>query len=435
MYAKETQVGERLRCPDCFTMVEIKAPKVGPPPTKKKTLDELEEFQLSDPGERPAYKPMVEARGDYEELKLLDTKAPPRKEPTPPGATSTPVRSSETVDPMFHERLLPGPLAGPLLTHPTTAMAHVEDDLDDQEVVLSAPVERLEVKTEIKVPNIPPPPKDERKEPTWNDDEWGFVSDPRAAGAWKKSPFYVGIFSIFVDPQILLRVAAYSIGFSVVLALLARAADLSDPAHSQTFTAIFTFLASGLLGFLVLASFSPVLLAIASDTANGDEKVQSWPDWNVGEWILSALYVPFAGILAALPGVLMACLFFAVGPEARWFAPFPPLITFLAIFPVLFSSMLTESSLFYLVSGKVLRSFRSHGDGWVTFYILSFFVFLFACLGTAIAEGGVLLGGLGLFMTSLFSAILFVLLLVLYVRLLGRLMWYTQTVRRKEYEQ
>lgn len=432
MHAKETQIGEKLRCPDCFTQVEIKAPKVGPPPAKKKTLDELEEFQLSEPGNRPAYKPMVEARGEYEELKLLDPDKPPRKEPSPPGATSTPVRSSETVDPMLNEHLLPGPIAGPLPKHPATAVAQVEDDLDDQEVVLSAPVERIEVRSEVKVPNVPPPPRDERKEPTWNDDEWGFVSDPRAMGAWKKSPFYVGIFSIFVDPQILLRVAAYSIGLSVVLALLARAAALADPANSQTLTAIFTFLTSGILGFLVLISFSPVLVAIAADTANGDDKVQSWPDWNVGEWILSACYVPVAGILAAMPGVLMACLFFAVGPEARWFAPFPPLVTFLALFPVLFSSILTENSLFYLISGKVIRSFRSHGDGWVTFYILSFFVFLFACLGIAMAEGGVLLGGMGLFLTSFSSAVLFVLLLVLYIRLLGRLMWYTQTVRKKE---
>ena len=43
MYAKESQIGQTLRCPDCFTQVEVKAPKVGPPPAKKKTLDELEE--------------------------------------------------------------------------------------------------------------------------------------------------------------------------------------------------------------------------------------------------------------------------------------------------------------------------------------------------------------------------------------------------------
>ena len=72
MYAKESQIGQTLRCPDCFTDVEVKAPKVGPPPPKKKTLAELEEFQLSDPGERPAYQPMVDTRGEYAELQLLN---------------------------------------------------------------------------------------------------------------------------------------------------------------------------------------------------------------------------------------------------------------------------------------------------------------------------------------------------------------------------
>ena len=52
----------------------------------------MEEFQLSDPGERPAYKPMIETRGEYAELQLLDTKAPPRKEQhgRARGATSVP---------------------------------------------------------------------------------------------------------------------------------------------------------------------------------------------------------------------------------------------------------------------------------------------------------------------------------------------------------
>ena len=433
MHAKETQIGESLRCPDCYTQVEVKAPKVGPPPPKKKTLDELEEFQLSDPGERPTYKPMVEIRGEYAELQLLDTKAPPRKELTSEGDRGTTSVSTPTVDPMLNEANLPAPLAAPVPSHASTAVAHVDDDLDDQEVVLSAPVERIEVRTEIKVPNVPPPPKDERKEPTWNDDEWGFISDPRALGAWKKSPFYVGVFSIFTDPHVLLRLAAYSIGLTVVLSLLGNTAILVD--SGQRVFAVFTFLFFAISAALITISFSPVLLAIATDTANGDDKVQSWPDWSVTEWILPALYIPVAGALAILPGAIIASMFLAVGEGAQWFAPFPPLVSFLAIFPVLFASILTESSIFYLISGAVIRSFRSHGDGWISIYVLSFFLFLFAALGAGVVEGGIQVGGGGLVVLCAASSVLFVFLLILYFRLLGRLMWYTQTARKQEYEQ
>lgn len=430
MYAKESQIGQTLRCPDCFTDVEVKAPKVGPPQPKKKTLAEMEEFQLSDPGERPSYKPMVEARGEYAELQLLDPKAPPRKEQSAQGASAS-TASSPTVDPMMQEAHFPAPLAAPLPAHATTAVAHVEDDLDDQEVVLSAPVERIEVKTEIKVPNIPPPPKEERKEPGWNDDDWGFISDARVKGAWKKSPFYIGIFGIFTDPHLLVRVAAYSVGLTVVLSLLANAMVLADPLRNQRMSAVIAFLFFAISASLVLISFSPVLLAITADTANGEDKVQSWPDWSVTDWILPALYIPVAGGLAALPGIIMASMFLAVGEGAQWFAPFPPLVSFLTIFPILLGSMLSENSLIYLLSGTVLKSLRSHGDGWITFYILSFFFFLLASLGAVLVEVGIQMEGTGLVFMSAIAAVLFVFLLLLYFRLLGRLMWFTQTARKK----
>ena len=429
MYARESQIGQTLRCPDCFTDVEVKAPKVGPPPPKKKTLAEMEEFQLSDPGERPAYKPMVEARGEYAELKLLDPKAPPRKEQSAQGAGAPTSIPSPTVDPMMLEALFPPPLAAPRPVHAATAVAYVEDDLDDQEVVLSAPVERIEVKTEVKVPDLPPPQREERKEPGWNDAEWGFIANPRAPGAWKQSPFYIGIFGVFTDPRLLVRVAAYSVGLTVVLSLLGKAAILAQPDSGQQLTAIVTFLTFAILGFLVLISFSPCLLAIAADTANGDDRVQSWPDWNVTDWILSALYIPVAGALAAMPGVIMASMFLAVG--AQWFAPFPPLVSFLAIFPILFTSMLTESSLVYLLSGTVLKSLRSHGDGWITFYILSFFFFLFASLGAVLVQVGIEMEGAGLVFMAAIAAVVFVFLAILYFRLLGRLMWFTQSARKK----
>ncbi|MCE9529192.1 MAG: hypothetical protein K8R36_24355 [Planctomycetales bacterium] len=431
MYAKESQIGESLRCPDCYTQVEVKAPKVGPPPTKKKTLDEMEEFQLSDPGERPTYQPMVETRGEYAELQLLDTKAAPRKEPARPGEVAASAPKSDTVDPMMNETMFPGPAAGPP-PHRTTAVAHAEDDLDDQEVVLSAPVERIETKTEIKVPNLPPPPKDERKEPTWNDDEWGFIADPRALGSWKKSPFYIGILTIFTDTQVLLRVAAYSIGLTAVLSFLGNASILAD--SGEKLWAVITFVFFAVTAALVSISFSPVLLAIATDTANGDDKVQSWPDWSVTEWIFTALYIPIAAALAVLPGGIMSSMFLAVGEGAQWFAPFPPLVSFLAIFPVIFASMLTESSLVYLISGTVIRSFRSHGEGWITLYVLSFLLFLFASLGAGLVEWGMQLEGTGLVFLCATAAVLFVFLLILYFRLLGRLMWYTQNVPRKAVE-
>jgi hypothetical protein len=432
MYAKESQIGQTLRCPDCFTDVPVKAPKVAPPPPKKKTLDELEEFQLSDPGERPTYKPMIEARGEYAELQLLDTKAPPRKEQTAPRGDMVVPGLPDTVDPLLNESHFPVPLgppvAAPAPTTPQTAVIGGEEDLDDQEVVLSAPVERIETKTEIKVPDLPPPKRDERKEPTWNDDEWGFIADPRQAGSWQKSPFYVGLLSIFLDLQLGLRIAAYSVGVAIVLSMIGNAAILADPDGPQTIKAIFTFLAAMILGFLILMSFSPCLLVIATDTADGESKVKEWPGWDIGEWIGSAFYIPIAAFVAVLPGGFLACLLLLGGQF--WLAPFPPLMSFLLLFPIPFTSIVSESSPVHLISSNVLKSLRSHGDGWISLYVLSFFIFMVATAATAIIETGVAVGRGVHYVLAAMAAPVLVLLIVLYFRLLGRLMWYTQNGKK-----
>jgi hypothetical protein len=332
---------------------------------------------------------------------------------------------------MMNEANFPAPLAAPIPAHASTAVAHVEDDLDDQEVVLSAPVERIETRTEIKVPNIPPPPKDERKEPSWNDDDWGFIADPRQAGAWQKSPFYVGLLSVFVDLQLGLRIAAYSIGLAVVLSMIGNAAILADPNSPQTLTATFTFLAAMILGFLVLMSFSPCLLAIATDTANGESRVKEWPTWDIGEWIGSAIYIPIAATISVLPGGVLACLLLLGGRNTQWLAPFPPIVSFLLLFPIPFTSTVSESSPVHLISSNILKSLRSHGDGWISIYVLSFFIFMIAAAVTAVLESGVAVGGRVHYFLAAMAAPVFVLLTVLYFRLLGRLMWYTQTAGKK----
>lgn len=435
MHAKESLIGQTLRCPDCFTQVEIKAPKVGPPPARKKTLDELEEFQLSDPGVRPGYKPMVEPRGEYADLQLLDTQAPPRKAVT--AATNEqevpaihPVTSLAD-DPLVAEARLPPPLTPSTPVHPPTAVAHVEDDLDDQEVVLSAPVERIEVKTEVMVPQLPPAKKEERKEPAWNDAEWGFIANPLEKGAWRKSPFYLGIFSIFADQQMLLRLAAYGIGLTIILSLFGSIIVLGNSEGRQIERVLCMVLFAVTAGCWTLY-FSPCLLTIANDTANGEEKVQSWPDWSITEWLFDALHVPVAGIIALFPGLVLASMFLTVGQGAEWFAPFPPLVSLLGIFPIVISSMLTEGSIFSVISGNVLKTFRTHGDGWVIIYAMSAFFFLFLSVGVLLVEAGIWMdSGVGLFIMSAFAAALFVALFILYFRLLGRLMWYTQNAPKK----
>jgi len=199
--------------------------------------------------------------------------------------------------------------------------------------------------------------------------------------------------------------------------------------------AVFCVLISAIASAIWVASFSACLVAIASDTGNGEDQVQSWPDWSVTEWIFQALYIPVAGALAALPGIILASMFLAVGEGAQWFAPFPPIVSLLTIFPIVLSSMLVENSLISPISGQVLKTFQSHGEGWITIYVLSFFFFCLVSVAVVLFEVGIQMEGAGLILMAIPSAVLLVTLLMLYLRLLGRLMWYIQNVKKKAGEE
>ena len=58
-------------------------------------------------------------------------------------------------------------------------------------------------------------------------------------------------------------------------------------------------------------------------------------------------------------------------------------------------------------------------------------IFFFAAIGAVIAEAGVQIEGSGVVIMSAFAAVVFTLLAMIYFRLLGRLMWYTQTAGKK----
>ena len=60
MYAPLEKIGQTIQCPDCHSVNDIEGPK-KPPAAKKPgpTLDDAPDFGLGDPGQRPAYRPIV----------------------------------------------------------------------------------------------------------------------------------------------------------------------------------------------------------------------------------------------------------------------------------------------------------------------------------------------------------------------------------------
>ena len=407
MYARPEQIGEKVRCPDCHTMNEVTAPKAPAESPRKRPAEPGDDFALSDPGQRPAYRPMVEARGEYAALKHLDPSAPPRREGAPP----TQPRHVSTEMTM------------------TMSQAALDDD-DGPEVVLSAPVERIDVKELVQLPEPDDPDEDNQFRGRFRDEEWGFMADPRQKDAWKKSPFYYGIVSFPFYRETAIRLILYSFFLTINLALFLAAIYCARDTSPLLFAALGLTVASSVLSVLILGGALPCLVAIAQDTANGNDEVASWPDWNISEWLLTAMMIPFAAFLAALPGSLVSGGLFAMGRPGLLLSPYPMLISELILFPIFFGSMLAEGS-FLPVSGAIFSSFQRKGEGWMLFYCISMLLGIVLAASMAMVELGVQLGPpQGLFVAP-FAAVLWVLGIILYFRVLGRLLWYAQNYHRE----
>ena len=251
----------------------------------------------------------------------------------------------------------------------------------------------------------------------------GFLSDSadrNRPDAWKKAPFLLRIVEFLFYMSTLPRWIMYSIGLAAVLNLGYAAVASARGGLSEQVLAIFL---SGIFavttGFF-LTSFAAVLLAIVNDTANGMDEVESWPDWNIFDWIVNSVYFPAAAFVAGLPGAVVAAaiLSVAMDPLVAGFTAVGPVVLSLAVlFPLVLFSMLAEGSITAPYSPQLVRSFHTVSEGWMLFYLYSFALGIFGgCFAGLAAFSNPLLNCLG--------AVLVVTAILIYCRLLGRLMWY-----------
>jgi hypothetical protein len=383
LYAPLDKIGKKFKCPDCHAINKIEAPKESEQPQPAgPTLENAPEFALSDPGQRPRYRPLVAPRGEYEILSALDP------------ATVT------------HGWTLPD-----------AALAATDAE---EEVQLAAPVERVALPREpIKLPE--PDPEEALYDGRYDDGLIGDNVDPRHPDAWKRAPFVYGIVEFLFQPGTLSRLVLYSVGLAILVNLVGLTVDSAtgeDPTW-KVLALILTMWSMVAMG-LWLGPFSACCLAIVQDTANGAKEVGNWPDWNPTEFFYSALFCPVAALISGLPGMVITTVLFSTGLDPRIAAftlslPLP--LSWLILFPVVLYSMLAESSLLGLLSKHTLRSLQSAGAAWVLFYMYSIVILLFvAFAGSLVLAQHVALRALG--------APFLVVLAFLYARLLGRLMWY-----------
>jgi len=402
-YAPLEKIGETIKCPDCYSRIEV-PPLKGEPVAKQAgpTLEGTENFEMSEVVERPKYRPLQAARGEYEVLSALDP------------AT---IEQRLTV-PSEMQRAKKGERGAGSGNPRTTGTAAASGGAEAGEISLEPVAERPEIARDPRT-ILPQPelePENELYDGRYDDGVIGDMVDPRSPDAWKRAPLLYGIVEFLFFGSTLLRLVMFAFGLAVV-ATIVRIGIVA--AQESPVLLMFVIWGGIPLGGVWLLSFAAAAQAIVEATANGEKEVKTWPDWNVFGWFMPATYMVVAALISSAPGVAVAVGTYAANLADPLMAAFgigaPIVISWLVLFPVVLFSMLIEESLFAIISSQTMSSLKNAADAWVIFYAYSILV---ALLG--MAAGAMLVQG---FPVSALGAAASVAVLMLYARLVGRLMW------------
>ena len=405
MGAPLEKAGLTIQCPDCHTVNEITPP--APPKEPKKptgpTLDDVSEFGMSEVVERPKYKPMVVPRGDDTVLGDLEgAEHPPGWKPPQSAASARgPVQVSASELQM---------------SLPATA---VEGE-DDEEVVVSAPVERITIKPELPKTYLEVDAEEEKLyDGKYDKDDMlgGGRVDAKSKDAWKRAPFLYGLveflFYASTLPSWLMLGGIAGIVCTLGSTAIAWSQDSSPAKQMLAIPVVMAFSVS--MG-LWMAIFLAACLAIVQETANGMKEVESWPEGHIVERFFSAIYIAAALFISGLPGLLLST-FLLTGGMPLLLAPLPLIASWTILFPVLLFSMLAENSVTAIFSSRTRESFQIVSEAWLLFYLYSTGLAVFGSVFAVMAVFPFWLvsfvGGFGLVTVAF-----------LYCRVLGRLMWY-----------
>lgn len=166
------------------------------------------------------------------------------------------------------------------------------------------------------------------------------------------------------------------------------------------------------VGVFILAARTS--LAIIETTATGHDKMEHWPDFEIFEWLKSALF--FVNSLAVC---CMPAGFLAIVTGASWITLLTIPILFL-LFPFILLSMLDENTPMMPYSEFMYRSIGRVKGAWIKFYVQSAILFAIV-IGVHVAAIG--LSGTMNTVASFGSMLLTAAAGIIYVRLVGRLAW------------
>lgn len=418
LFAEPDKVGKPQRCEECGTITIV------PPPPKPKSKNippalEGEQYELWEPDEQPLPSQILAAQSRLiavechkcntmmyptvkqvgEEIRCPDCGTrhivPPPPRPAEKRSVLTPDARTPQLDPAAD------PGERPYIAAPVGKMLH-ETEQEAEYARALEKARRTGKPMEI---------------------------DARGRPVMPRWPLVTGIIPFLFSPGVLTRWIGYSaisIAYDALGWIIVWAISHSESLYTLGISGILIagFSAVGIVLLPIwLAGLASIFFAIVTESSEGNATVKTWPSANLTDWFPELFYVTVAIVLSAGPGSLLA-------PLLRH----DSLLTTACVaggvvlsFPIIVLSQLDIGSPFGVLSFRVVRSLIHCPLSWVVFYIETGTLVALCVLAAYIAEQT------HIFFTVLFTP-LFVMSVLLYGRLLGRLGWRLVVTMRIEVE-
>jgi DNA-directed RNA polymerase subunit M/transcription elongation factor TFIIS len=224
-------------------------------------------------------------------------------------------------------------------------------------------------------------------------------------------PVVQGVFSMLFSAEVLVRWVALSITLTGLLFLLASAIN----AMGNQALYLLPFYAGGCIvaGFWLISA-APLFVAIITQSTDGVDELHDPPGWMSLDYAETG-FIIIATLLSALPAWLATKAATELPDEQRFALA---AAIWLIVFPFIVLSALEQGTMFAIFSSRIAASLARCFIPWATFYIVSTLAVVAA-------------GGLAYFLLSRANLLalfpipwLAVAILLLYMRLIGRLGWW-----------
>jgi DNA-directed RNA polymerase subunit RPC12/RpoP len=395
-----SQVGQELKCPDCGARTILPAPP-GPKGKNIPAAMEGEQYELWDVDTAPLPSELRKAQPKYIaiECRLCQTLM---------HATEKQVGKNIACPDCGTKHIVP-----PLELKPTRSVFSNEEepflvdpsaDPGERPPAILPPVRRMLYEEEAEAERARQAEAARRGK--------GPRRDARGRPIMPAQPLLSGVLPFFMSPGILVRWIMLTVGLVTAVGFVMSGLILSASGGMGAIAGMCFFAIGCISGFLWLAGAASIIIAIVTESSEGNERVYNWPSTSFLDWLPEFGYLLIAVLVSAFPGWLIGQ--FAVDDPLAKVAVFA--VGIMVCLPIVLLSQLDMTSPWGAVSGRVLASLGRCPISWMLFYAE---IALLAAAWGAVAYAAVrFVPGLIFVAVPLFVAGLF-----LYARLMGRLGW------------